>query len=99
MAFKKCKCGNVSALNGKCVGCYFRHACGGTFKPIPTWSGRYRCDKCRVIGYRSMVRADTSTGPLGSHIVVYICSVHRCERGAVSGSPKKRKARCSEHSK
>lgn len=70
------------------------HICGGRWQPMLGWPGRYRCDKCRVMGYRSMVRSH------GSHIVQYLCS-RRCRHGAVQGSPTRRKAKgpllCKEH--
>jgi hypothetical protein len=81
---------------------HLKHSCGGTWEPMPRWSGRYRCSVCKAIGYR-YAEAPRSGGYnrhgkfIGApeHIVPYKCSVKGCDGLATHKTDKKWK--CKEH--
>lgn len=79
------------------------HSCGGTWQPVPGWSGRYRCDRCGVFGYRRGVNDAAYARHLadGQHtreyMVEYRCGVRDCDRGAVKKVGRSRAWRCAEH--
>ncbi len=50
--------------------------CQHDWQPLPKWFGRYRCSKCKVVGYRPTV---IPLGGGGSRIIPYKC---KCGRGA-----------------
>jgi hypothetical protein len=60
-----------------------RH-CGHNWKPIHSWSGRYRCKWCEAIGYRKVVQPKYVSWrkSTGHHIVTYICKVSGCDSPA-----------------
>jgi hypothetical protein len=81
---------------------HFEHHCGGTWEPILGWSGRYRCSKCRVVGYRRAA-APKSCGynrkgkfvGAPENIVEYICREKGCNKYVTAC----RERRCAEHRK
>ncbi len=69
------------------------------WQPLSGWSGRYRCETCRILGYRGIVNAAQQEGrnhndepiknqPRVRTIIPYICKVRDCKRGAVVRKPK-----------
>jgi hypothetical protein len=79
-----------------------QHACGGAWEPMPGWVGRYRCNRCGVIGYRRGIndmaysRADESGNQRTlEYIVAYCCKTKGCGQPAVAKD--KGKWRCGEH--
>lgn len=85
------------------------HKCGGVWKPLIGWSGRYRCNKCKVIGYRyanapKSYKHTSNNGSIGfsncpENIIPYKCSVKNCKNGAVKKIRKgtSKKWMCSKH--
>jgi hypothetical protein len=56
--------------------------CAHSWKPVPGWYGRYRCEWCRALAYRNLV----NLGARGKQhqMRLYICERKDCERPAVS---------------
>ena len=81
---------------------YFEHHCGGTWEPILGWSSRYRCSKCRAVGYRRAA-APKSCGYnrkgkfIGApeNIVEYVCREKGCNKYVTASG----EMRCGEHRK
>lgn len=42
-----------------------KHACGGTWRPLPGQCARYRCDVCGAIGLKERVISDGAVGKPG----------------------------------
>lgn len=67
------------------------------WQPILTWSGRYRCAGCGVIGYRGVVIPPVHLDEKPEVIFPYKCKTvvkgQTCGRGAVSRKPQA----CAEH--
>lgn len=70
----------------------FRHL--HDWQPVISWSGRYRCDSCGVLGYRGVTQPNVHTDYKPAEIFPYICKKKGCTRGAMVVG--KRQV-CSEH--
>jgi hypothetical protein len=74
------------------------------WEPNLRWYGRYRCKRCRAIGYRQVVLAYQRRDP--DTIKAYVCSVQGCKADAVwvhwgtlMGPGRKVRLLCAEHAK
>jgi hypothetical protein len=86
--------------------------CEHSWRPIPRWSGRYRCTLCQAIGYRDIVVSRLLPGEVtrqkkrSSRIIPYICDYKDCKGSVVTmhnvfkgGRSRGRVQRCSSHNK
>jgi hypothetical protein len=57
-------------------------SCGHSWKPIPTWGGRYRCEWCGALAFRKLVdRVHPGKNSLNDRLQVYRC--RKCDEPAV----------------
>ena len=57
------------------------------WRPVLTWSGRYRCQGCQCFGYRRVVLPTEINRATGHQITPYRCAVKGCGGWAVMKMP------------
>ena len=56
--------------------------CAHSWKPIPNWNARYRCEWCMALAYKHIVNGGMRGKP--SKMVVYLCTKKGCKEPAVT---------------